>query len=130
MFGYNYQDKVSYRDVSNLGWKSGGVGSNFILIPSGNSTIIEGTFAYSSYLIKLEEALLQPRQSGVNGFNLGLNFTSFQNENEIQYGLEILGYQTDFDFTNATGIQIEQKENSTELSGFIRYKVKKGKIHF
>ena len=130
MFGYNYQDKVSYRDVSNLGWKSGGVGSNFILIPSGNSTIIEGTFAYSSYLIKLEEALLQPRQSGVNGFNLGLNFTSFQNENEIQYGLEILGYQTDFDFTNATGIQIEQKENSTELSGFIRYKVKKGKFIF
>ncbi|MBL6658160.1 MAG: TonB-dependent receptor [Flavobacteriales bacterium] len=130
MFGYNYQDKVSYRDVSNLGWKSGGVGSNFILIPSGNSTIIEGTFAYSSYLIKLEEALLQPRQSGVNGFNLGLNFTSFQNENEVQYGLEILGYQTDFDFTNATGIQIEQKENSTELSGFIRYKIKKGKFIF
>ncbi|MDB3926879.1 TonB-dependent receptor, partial [Flavobacteriales bacterium] len=130
VFGYNYKDKVSYRDVSNLGWKSGGIGSNFILIPSGNSTIIEGTFAYSSYLIKLEETLLQPRQSGVNGFNLGLNFTSFQNENEIQYGLEILGYQTDFDFTNATGIQIEQKENSTELSGFIRYKVKKGKFIF
>ena len=130
VFGYNYKDKVSYRDVSNLGWKSGGIGSNFILIPSGNYTIIEGTFAYSSYLIKLEETLLQPRQSGVNGFNLGLNFTSFQNENEIQYGLEILGYQTDFDFTNATGIQIEQKENSTELSGFIRYKVKKGKFIF
>ena len=88
------------------------------------------TGASSSYLIKLEETLLQPRQSGVNGFNLGLNFTSFQNENEIQYGLEILGYQTDFDFTNATGIQIEQKENSTELSGFIRYKVKKGKFIF
>lgn len=130
VFGYNYQDKVSYRDVSDLGWNSGGIGSNFILVPSGNSTIIEGTFAYSSYLIRLEEALLSPRQSGVNGFNLGLNFTSFQNENEIQYGLEILGYQTDFDFTNATGIQIEQKENSTELSGFIRYKVKKGKFIF
>lgn len=130
VFGYNYRDKVSYRDVSDLGWNSGGIGSNFILVPSGNSTIIEGTFAYSSYLIRLEEALLNPRQSGVNGFNLGLNFTSFQNENEIQYGLEILGYQTDFDFTNATGIQIEQKENSTELSGFIRYKVKKGKFIF
>ena len=88
VFGYNYKDKVSYRDVSNLGWKSGGIGSNFILIPSGNSTIIEGTFAYSSYLIKLEETLLQPRQSGVNGFNLGLNFTSFQNENEIQYEID------------------------------------------
>ena len=79
-------DKVSYRDVSNLGWNSGGVGSKFILVPSGNATIIEGNFAYSSYLIKLEETLLPPRQSGVNGFNLGLNFTTFQGENKIQYG--------------------------------------------
>ena len=128
MFGYNYRDKVSYRDVSNLGWNSGGIGSNFILVPSGTSTIIEGTFAYSSYLIRLEEAILNPRQSGVNGFNLGLNFTSFNNENELQYGLEVLGYQTDFDFTNATGLKTEQKENSTELSGFLRYKIKTQKL--
>ena len=127
MFGYNYRDKVSYRDVSNLGWNSGGIGSNFILVPSGTSTLIEGTFAYSSYLIRLEEAILDPRQSGINGFNLGLNFTSFNKENELQYGLEILGYQTDFDFTNATGLKTEQKENSTELSGFLRYKIKSEK---
>ena len=42
----------------------------------------------------------------------------------MQYGLEALGYQTDFDFTNATGLKTEQKENSTELSGFLRYKIK------
>ena len=39
----------------------------------------------------------------------------FNNENELQYGLEVLGYQTDFDFTNATGLKTEQKENSTEF---------------
>ena len=128
VFGFNYRDNVSYRDVSNLGWKSKGVGSNFILVPSGNSTIIEGTFAYSDYLINLEEESTSPRSSGVNGFNLGLNFTSFKAENELQYGLEVLGYQTDFDFTNATGIQTEQKENSTELSGYIRYKIKTKKL--
>ena len=128
LFGFNFRDKVSYKDVSNLGWNSGGVGSKFILVPSGNATIIEGNFAYSSYIINLEEALLPPRQSGVNGFNLGLNFSTFQGENKIQYGLEVLGYQTDFDFTNATGIQIEQKENSTELSGFVNYKIKTGKF--
>ena len=128
LFGYNYRDKVSYKDVSNLGWKSGGIGSNFILVPSGNSTIIEGAFAYSSYLIRLEEAIVNPRQSGINGFNLGLNFTTFNADNELQYGLEVLGYQTDFDFTNATGLLTEQKENSTELSGFIRYKIKTNKL--
>lgn len=130
LFGFNFNDNVSYKDVSRLGWNSSGAGSNFILVPSGNSTIIEGTFAYSSYLIELDEALLPSRKSGVNGFNLGLNFTTFQADNEVQYGLEILGYQTDFDFTNATGLLIEQKENSTELSGFVRYKIKKGKFIF
>ena len=40
----------------------------------------------------------------------------------------MLGYRADFDFTNATGIQTEQKENSTELSGYIRYKIKTKKL--
>jgi hypothetical protein len=124
VFGFNYVDNVSYRDVSSLGWKSNGIGSNFVLVPEGSSALIEGNFAYSSYLIGIEEALSAPRSSGINGFNLGLNFTYFNGENELKYGLEVLGYQTDFDFTNASDLQISQKENSTELSGFINYKLK------
>ena len=128
LFGFNFRDDVSYKDVSRLGWKSSGVGSNFILVPGGSTMLINGNFAYSSYLIALEEALLEPRSSGINGFNLGLDFTNFNGENELQYGIEVLGYQTDFDFTNSSGIQIEQKENSTEISGFLRYKIKGEKL--
>lgn len=128
VFGFNYVDNVSYRDVSSLGWKSNGVGSNFVLVPDGSSALIEGNFAYSSYLIGIEEALSAPRSSGINGFNLGLNFTYFNGENELKYGLEVLGYQTDFDFTNASDLQISQKENSTELSGFVNYKLKGEKL--
>lgn len=128
VFGFNYVDNVSYRDVSSLGWNSNGIGSNFVLVPAGSSALIEGNFAYSSYLIGIEEALLAPRSSGINGFNLGLNFTYFNGENELKYGLEVLGYQTDFDFTNASDLQISQQENSTELSGFINYKIKGEKL--
>ena len=128
LFGFNFRDDVSYKDVSRLGWNSSGVGSNFILVPGGSTMLINGNFAYSSYLIALEEALLDPRSSGINGFNLGLDFTNFNGENELQYGIEVLGYQTDFDFTNSSGIQIEQKENSTEISGFLRYKIKGEKL--
>ena len=128
VFGYNYKDNVSYRDVSSLGWNSGGVGSNFVLVPEGSSALIEGNFAYSSYLIGIDEALTAPRSSGINGFNLGLNFTYFNGENELKYGLEVLGYQTDFDFTNSSDLRISQEENSTELSGFINYKIKGEKI--
>lgn len=123
VFGFNYQDEVHYRDVSNLGWNSSGVGSNFVLIPGTTPVLIEGNFAYSSYLMQLEEALSTPRSSGINGFNLGLNFTWFQGDDELQYGIEVLGYQTDYDFQNALGIYMEQKENTSELSGFFRYKI-------
>ena len=127
MFGFNYKDQVNYRDVSNLGWNSSGIGSNFILIPGATPVLIEGTFAYSSYLMHLKEALNNPRTSGINGFNLGLNFTWFQGENELQYGLEVLGYQTDYDFQNALGIHMHEQENTSEFSGFIRYKLKEEK---
>jgi hypothetical protein len=40
----------------------------------------------------------------------------------------VLGYQTEFDFTNASDLQISQQENSTELSGFINYKIKGEKL--
>lgn len=128
LFGFNYKDQVHYRDVSHLGWNSGGVGSNFVLVPGGTPVLIEGNFAYSSYLIRLEEEGTTPRQSGINGFNLGLDFTYFNGDDELQYGLEVLGFQTDYDFTNATGLIMEQKENTTELSGFFRYKIKSERL--
>ena len=56
LFGFNYKDQVNYRDVSNLGWNSGGVGSNFVLVPGSTPVLIQGNFAYSSYLINLEES--------------------------------------------------------------------------
>ena len=124
LFGYKYTDDVSYKDVSQLGWNSGGIGSNFILVPGGSSALIEGTFAYSSYKISLDEVLSKPRESGINGYNLGLNFTYFYGDDELKYGLEVLGYQTDFDFTNASNLPINISENSTEISGFITYKLK------
>ena len=80
VFGFNYVDNVSYRDVSSLGWKSNGVGSNFVLVPAGSSALIEGNFAYSSYIIGIDEVSSAPRSSGINGFNLGLNFTYFNGE--------------------------------------------------
>ena len=129
LFGFNYKDQVNYRDVSNLGWNSSGMGSNFILVPGGTPVLIEGNFAYSSYLMNLEEDVNKNRTSGINGFNLGLNFTWFKEENELQYGLEVLGCQTDYDFQNALGIHMHEQENTSEFSGFIRYKLK-GKIYY
>ncbi len=127
-FGFNYDDRVRYKAVSNLNWKSYGGGSNFILVPGGSSMLVEGNFAYSSYLIKLEEGANPPRQSSIDGFNMGFNFTSFRGDDEIKYGIEILGFQTDFQFYNELNRKIMQKDNTTEFATFVKFKKVLGKL--
>jgi hypothetical protein len=127
-FGFNYFDKVKYKAISDLNWNTYGAGTNFILVPGGSSMLVEGNFAYSSYLIKLEDGTNPPRQSGINGFNMGFNFTSFRGDDEIKYGLEILGFHTDFQFYNELNRKITQDDNTTEFAAFIKIKKVWGKL--
>jgi hypothetical protein len=127
LFGFNFNDKVKYRGVSDLLWNSYGGGGNFIVIPGGSPILIKGNFSYSDYKISLEEANNQPRTSKINGFNMGLNFTYFINKNELNYGLEVLGFKTDFSFSN-NNINVSQTENTTEIAGYFKYKIIAGKL--
>jgi hypothetical protein len=127
LFGFNFNDKVKYRGVSDLLWNSYGGGGNFIVIPGGSPILIKGNFSYSDYKISLEEANNQPRTSKINGFNMGLNFTYFINKNELNYGLEVLGFKTDFSFSN-NNINVSQTENTTEIAGYFKYKIIAGRL--
>ncbi len=128
-FGFNFTDNVKYPDVSTLKWSSNGFGSNFVLIPGSSQVRIDGTFAYSKYAISLLEATdAHPRSSEINGFNMGLNFTYFINKDEIKYGLEVLGFRTNFDFFNSINLEISQTDNTSELGGFVKYKKVIGKL--
>ncbi|MCB0429205.1 MAG: TonB-dependent receptor [Flavobacteriales bacterium] len=128
LFGFNFRDKVNYQFVSDLDWKASGFGSNFILIPGASPTLISGHVSYSDYGISLAEADAKPRTSEINGFNLGLNFTYYPGKDEIKYGVDVLGFKTDFNFTNSVGRKIEQQQNTTELAGFVRYKIAREKF--
>ncbi|MEZ7929826.1 MAG: carboxypeptidase-like regulatory domain-containing protein, partial [Flavobacteriales bacterium] len=86
VFGFNFQDKVDYEGISELNWTSQGIGSEFILIPGNSPVLIEGNFAYSSYDISLDEEASPLRESGIDGFNMGFDFTYFQPKGKIKYG--------------------------------------------
>jgi len=130
IFGFNFSDNVSYKGFSDFKWNNMGAGSNFILIPEGTSTLIKGNFAYSNYKISLMEGDLKPRTSEIGGFNVGLNFTYYVANDELNYGIEMQGYKTAFDFFNSLNRQIILNQNTTELSGFIKYKKTIGKLLF
>lgn len=130
LYGFNFNDKVDYTDVANYNWKASGGGANFLVIPGNNPVLMEGNFAYSSYKINMVEGDLPPRSSSISGFNMGLGFTYFLGKDEIKYGIEMLGFKTVFDFYNSVGRSINQTENTTELAGFVKYKMTRGKLLF
>lgn len=122
LFGFNFKDQVNFSDQSKISWDSYGGGSNFVLIPGSSKTLIEGVFAYSKYKIDMIEADGKPRTSNVGGFNGGMTFTSFSGDNEFKYGFDVLGLSTNYEFTNAVDLIIQQKQSTTELGGFMSFR--------
>ncbi|MCB9196421.1 MAG: TonB-dependent receptor [Flavobacteriales bacterium] len=132
VFGYNFRDQVKWQALSNLNWNSYGVGTNFVLLPTGSPVQIGGKFGYSSYQINMSEkdALTgvsdTTRTSGVNNFNLGFDFKYFVREDVIKYGIEVSGFSTNFAYLNSVGREISQNANTTEIGAYLDYKINRG----
>lgn len=121
-FGFNFTDNVTYQNIADFKWTSSGGGMNFTLIPGSSPVIMDGAVAYSKYRIVLDAVNQKPRSSDINGFNIGLGFNYIMGNNSIRYGIEMLGYTTNYDFTNSSNLNISQQENTTEMAGFVKYK--------
>ena len=121
VFGFNFQDQVDYQNISDLSWGSLGLGSEFIIIPTGSPVLIEGNFAYSSYNVSFKEEALPLRESGINGYNIGIDFRYFQPKGQIKYGFDIHGFSTNFITYNAINTPITQDENTSEFSAYFNY---------
>jgi hypothetical protein len=132
VFGYNFRDNVKWQALSDLNWNSYGIGSNFVILPSGSPVQIAGKFGYSQYDISLSEKdplsgePLAPRTSSINNFNFGFDFKYFKNDDVIKYGIEVGGFSTNYGFTNSVGREIGQTANTTEIGAYIDYKISRG----
>lgn len=128
LFGFSYNDNVSYQALSDLNWQALGAGANFVLVPGGSSSLMEGNFSISDYRIELSESDLPPRTSGINNFDLGLRFKYFPGEDEFSYGINVTGFSSDFSFFNQFGLRIDQESTSTEIAGFLTYTARLGNL--
>jgi hypothetical protein len=123
LFGYNFNDKVVYKDLAKFNWTSFGGGTNFILIPQSSSLLIEGNFAYSQYKINYEGATeTDKKSSSVGGFNGGFNFLKYFGRNELKYGFELVGTNTSYTLQNPNLAIINYAKNSLELGAHMKFR--------
>lgn len=127
-FGFNYSDNATYKAVSNYAWDALGGGLNFVVIPGASPVLIDGNIAFSSYEIALEEANASPRTSSISGFNAGFNLNYFLGKDQLKFGFEMLGFATDFNYTNSANRTIKQEQFTSEIAPFITYKFARKKI--
>ena len=130
LFGFSFNDQVNnYMSLSDFGWDSYGAGANFLVIPGKAPVMIEGNIAYSSYTSRMKEVDNPDRYSNINGFNMGFDFSQFMGKNTLKYGIEMLGYTTDYQTYSVYGHnRIGAKLNSTEIGAYAKYKAVLGKF--
>ncbi len=127
-FGFNFSDNVLYQGISEFDWNNAGAGANFIVVPGGADVLIDGNFSYSNYRITQDAPDINPRESSIDGFNLGLNFTYFYGRNQLKYGLSMQGFSTNLEFHNSVGRRIRHGHNTTEFSGYAIYQMNIGDL--
>jgi len=140
-FGFNFTDHVKYSDVFEMQWKSTGIGSNVVIVPSGSSVLIKARMSYSKYHIDFNEFVKKVanstdtyeakiNNSEIGGYNFGLDFTYFFGTDQFDYGIETSGHSTQYVFENASGtsIGVDEPRNTSELAGYLKYKYSAWKI--
>ncbi|MCK5846718.1 MAG: TonB-dependent receptor [Bacteroidales bacterium] len=119
VFGFDFNDQVSYQTINNYEWHSMGGGMKFTVVPGQSPMLMSGHVSYSDYLITLEDGSGLPRSSEVGGFNMGLDFTYFLGKNKVIYGVDMKSTGTDFTFVNASNRKITQNESTTEVAAYV-----------
>lgn len=123
-FGFNNNDQVNYTDLADLKFRQSGGGMSFILVPGGTPVFIRGHLNGSNYETVFSEIGSKDRTSSIGGFDLGFDFTYFlKNESQIDYGLNINGFNTKYLTYNEAASEIKAETFSTEIGAYFNYKM-------
>ena len=122
IFGFNYDDRVNYSSVANYGWNNWGIGSNFLIVPGDAPTTIEGSLAYSKYSSELQDVNFDPRRSSMDGFTFNLGFNYYLGNSLLKVGVDVVGYNTNYEYYTIYHAQRIIEDHTTDLSIFAKYK--------
>ncbi len=122
LFGFNFNDSFDDPTLANIEWKNTGVGANFNLIPASSNIIMTGAVGFSNYDLGFVQNQTNDRRSAIRELGANIDFIFFGNNNEFSYGLDLRSIRTDFDFTNPFGQTLKQRQSTTEISGYFKFR--------
>ncbi|MFZ9755729.1 MAG: TonB-dependent receptor plug domain-containing protein, partial [Bacteroidia bacterium] len=128
LYAFHFTDDVNFPGSTHYSWASTGFGGKFMVVPEHAKTRLDGFFLYSNYRIQQMESDARPRESSIGGFNMGMNFLYNFKKDEFKWGLEMNGFQTNFQLYNSNNRRIEQQESTTEINLFGNYKIIRKKL--
>ena len=124
VFGFSFNDQVTYQAISNLKWNSFGVGTNFIFVPQSTELFMKGRLNFSKYDISLSEENLPDRTSGIYGAEMAFDFTYYlPGKSRLEYGFSLNLFGTTFNTFNEANKKIELSSNSNEAGAYFSYRI-------
>ncbi|MEM9548787.1 MAG: TonB-dependent receptor [Bacteroidota bacterium] len=121
IFGFNFQDAFDDPTLANIEWENTGVGANFNLIPATSNIIMSGAIGFSNYDLGFVDER-DDRRSAIREIGANIDFKFFGNNNEFSYGIDLRSIRTDFDFVNPFSQIFMERQSTTEISGYLKYR--------
>ena len=129
LFGFGFNDRVKYANIADIKWSSYGGGMNFSLVPGSSPVFIQGHLNASNYKINMMENQMQPRSSGIFGFDLGFDFSYYlKHSSQLDYGISVNGFSTNFTTYNEIGRKIADSNFTAQIGVYVDYKLVKGRF--
>jgi hypothetical protein len=122
IFGFNFTDGFNDPTLAKIEWENSGVGLNFDLIPATSNIIMSGALGFSNYNLGFVQDQTDDRSSAIRELGANIDFTFFGANNEFSYGIDLRSIRTDFAFTNPFNQIFQQRQSTTEISGYLKYR--------
>ena len=124
LFGFSFDDRYNHPSVADINWNNIGGGMNFKILPGNSNIIIDARIGYSGYRTELVSSDGKPRVSELNGFVSEVGFTFFGDNFTANYGFEINGVHTNFEFVNPYNVSLKEFQNTTEINAYTKFSKK------
>ena len=126
MFGFNFNDAINL-STHKIDWHSFGMGNKFIIVPNNSTSLIRGKVSFSDYKTQVHHLGDTSRYSHIYNFEMGMGYTYFLEKSEIKYGFDIRALKVNYEFVNNFDIKYALSNNTTDLSGYFKFKHKVNK---